>query len=255
MTNPLLETGRRLVIGHRGAAAHAPENTMPSFERAAAAGVDALELDVHLTADGQVVVIHDPTLERTTSGAGAVAAMTLAQIRAADAGARFTRDGTGFPFRAQGVHVPTLDDVLARFSTMPLLIEVKTAAASDALRRTLDRHRAADRCVIGSFDHAALAPFRDPPWHATASQADVQRMLAHVLLRVPLGQARYEALSIPPRWHGLPLPIGVIVRAARARPVHVWTVDAVGEALELWRRGVTGIISNDPAAIIASRRP
>ncbi|HUK64913.1 MAG TPA: glycerophosphodiester phosphodiesterase family protein, partial [Dongiaceae bacterium] len=107
MTNPLLDPGARLVIGHRGAAAEAPENTMASFERAAELGVDALEFDVHVTADGHAVVIHDPTLRRTTDRDGAVAALTLEQLRAADAGARFTRDGATFPFRGRGVRVPT----------------------------------------------------------------------------------------------------------------------------------------------------
>jgi glycerophosphoryl diester phosphodiesterase len=255
VTNPLLDPGRRLVIGHRGAAAEAPENTLPSFERAAAIGVDALEFDVHVTADGHAVVIHDPTLRRTTGRDGAVASLTLEQLRAADAGARFTLDGRSFPFRGRGVRVPTVEEVLVRFPAMPLLIELKTAAASEALRRTIARHAAEDRCVIGSFDDAAVAPFRAPPWHVTASQADVLRLLAQLFLGRPPGAARYEALSIPPTWHGLPLPVGRIARASRARgrPVHIWVVDSPHAARRLWARGACGIISNDPAAIVPGR--
>lgn len=243
------------MIAHRGAAAHAPENTLASFAAAVDAGADALEFDVHLSADGQVVVIHDPTLARTTDGEGAVAELSLARIQAADAGARFTRDGRTFPFRDRGIRVPTLDEVLARFPATPLLIEVKTAAASDALRRTLDRHGAARRCVVGSFDHRALEPFRADPWRASASQAEMVRLLAHVLFRRPLGAPRYHAISIPPRWRGLPLPLGRIARAARGLgiPVHVWVVDDPGAARRLWRCGVTGIITNDPAAILEVR--
>jgi glycerophosphoryl diester phosphodiesterase len=251
----LLDPRARPVIAHRGASAHAPENTIPAFERALAAGADALEFDVHLSADERVVVIHDPTLDRTTDATGTLAALPLAKIQLADAGARFTRDGRDFPFRGRGARVPTVEEVLERFPTVPLLIELKTRAASAALRRALARFGAADRCVMGASDDAALDPFREAPWHACASEAEAQRMLRHVWLRRPLGEVRYEALSIPPRWHVLPLPIAGIARAAGARgmPVHVWVVDSPAAAHGLWRRGVCGIISNDPGAIRAAR--
>jgi glycerophosphoryl diester phosphodiesterase len=255
VTLALLDPAARLVIGHRGASAHAPENTIPSFERAVAAGADAIEFDVHLSADGQPVVIHDPTLARTTDIFGEIARLPLAAIREADAGARFTRDGTDFPFRGKGVRVPTVDEVLERFPRTPMIIELKTAGVAAALQRTLRRHRADQQCVIGSFDRAALEIFRAPPWHVSASKSEVQRLLAHLLVRFPLGDARYEALSIPPSWQYFPLPIEGIARIARARgiPTHVWVVDSQGRAQELWQAGVCGIISNDPAAMVAAR--
>ena len=255
MTLPLLDPSARPVVAHRGAAAHAPENTLASFEAAIDAGADALEFDVHLSADGHVVVIHDPTLARTTDRSGTVAEMPLARIQAADAGARFTRDGRTFPFRGRGVRVPTLDEVLARFPSTPLLIEVKTTAATDALRRTLGRHGAAHHCVVGAFDHRALEPFRAEPWRSSASHADMLRMLSHVLIRRSLGAPSYRAIAIPPRWRGLPLPIGGIARAAGRHgiPVHVWVVDDPNAARRLWRLGVAGIITNDPAAILDAR--
>ena len=249
----LLDPAARPVIGHRGAAAHAPENTIVSFERAVADGADAIEFDVHLSADGHVVVIHDPTLDRTTDATGAVADLTLDRIRAADAGARFTLESGAQPYRGRDVRVPTLPEVLERFPALPMLIEIKTARARQAVRRTLEAHDAASRCVIGSFDHAALAIFRHTPWHASASQRDMLRMIAHVALGVPLGPSRYEALSIPTHWRGIPLPIARITRAARAlgRPVHIWVVDTAPEARRLRELGVAGIITNDPAALIS----
>lgn len=253
----LLDPAARPVIGHRGAAAHAPENTILSFERAVADGAMAIELDVHATADGHAVVIHDPTLERTTDGTGAVAELTLERVQAANAGARFTRDGVTFPYRARGVRVPTLAEVLDRFPELPMIIEIKSARASRAVLETLDRRDAAPRCLIGSFEHAALAPFRAPPWHASASQRDVVRMIAHATLGLSLNGEPYDALSIPPDWHALPLPIGPIARAARAlgRPVHIWVVDEPREARRLRDLGVAGIITNDPAAILTDARP
>ena len=253
----LLDPAARPVIGHRGAAALAPENTLISFERAVADGADAIEFDVHVSADGHVVVIHDPTLDRTTDGTGAVAELTLERIRAADAGARFTRDGVEHPYRGRGVRVPTLTEVLDRFPALPMLIEIKTVRAREAVRRTLEAHGAASRCVIGSFDHAALAIFRAPPWHASASQRDMLRMIAHITLGLPLGHSRYEALSIPTHWKGLPLPVARITRSARAlgRSVHIWVVDDPREARRLRDIGVAGIISNDPAAILSGAPP
>ena len=145
--------------------------------------------------------------------------------------------------------------MLTRFPTTPMLIELKTARASAAVARVVHRHRAEDRCLIGSFDRAALEPFRAPPWHACASQPEVQRLLAHLFLRIPLGPVRYEALSIPPEWHGFPLPVRGIARVARARgvAVHIWVVDSPRRARQLWDAGVSGIISNDPAAILGAR--
>ena len=98
--NPLLDPAARLVIAHRGSSAEAPENTLPAFEAAVARGADAIELDVRLTADGAPVVIHDATLDRTTDRTGPVAALTLAELRAVDAGWHFTPDlGHTHPYR------------------------------------------------------------------------------------------------------------------------------------------------------------
>jgi glycerophosphoryl diester phosphodiesterase len=103
-----------IIVAHRGAAAQAPENTMEAFRLGVEAGADAIELDVHLTADGQLAVIHDETLERTTDRTGRVADLTMEQIREADAGATFSRAGdSGFPFADRGLTVPTLPEVLA----------------------------------------------------------------------------------------------------------------------------------------------
>ena len=249
----LLDPAARPVIGHRGAAAHAPENTIVSFERAIADGADAIEFDVHVSADGHAVVIHDPTLDRTTDATGPVANMTLDRIRAADAGARFTLDSGERPYRGQGVRIPTLSEVLERFPALPMLIEIKTARARQAVRRTLEAHDASSRCVIGSFDHAALAIFRHAPWHASASQRDMVRMIAHASVGLPLGRSRYEALSIPTHWRSILLPIARITRAARTLgcPVHIWVVDSAPEARRLRGLGVAGIITNDPAAMIS----
>jgi glycerophosphoryl diester phosphodiesterase len=105
---------RPRVFGHRGAAGVAPENTVPSFALAVALGADYLELDVHATRDGEIVVLHDAELDRTTDGHGRVCEHTWAEVAALDAGWQFTHDGRGFPYRGQGVRVPRLAEVQPR---------------------------------------------------------------------------------------------------------------------------------------------
>jgi glycerophosphoryl diester phosphodiesterase len=149
-----------MVVGHRGAAAHAPENTMESFRLGAEMGADAIELDVHLTADGQLAVIHDETLDRTTDRTGRIADVTMDEIREADAGATFARAGdSGFPFAGRDHRVPTLDEVLAWLpDDLGLVIEIKARAAADAVVEAVRGHavRSSGRLSVISFDEAAI---------------------------------------------------------------------------------------------------
>ena len=131
----LLDPSAHPVIGHRGNRAHAPENTLESLQEAVALGVDAVEFDVQVSSDGVLLLMHDLTIDRTTSGGGAVATQTFAALRMHDAGARFTSDhGRTFPWRDRGVVMPTFDEVVEALPrTLPLIVELKTPAASAAL--------------------------------------------------------------------------------------------------------------------------
>lgn len=254
--NPLLAFDARLVIGHRGAAAEAPENTLESFRLALAQGADALELDVHLSADGVPMVIHDPDLRRTTDRADAVLARTAAELQAADAGHRFTPDGgRTFPYRGRGVRIPTLEEVVQAFPDVPLLIELKTVAVQHAVRHLLERHDAVARCIPASAHDAALDAFRAAPWRYGASAAEIARLYFGTACRLPRPTAGYRLLAVPYRHRGLPVPTTWFVRAARALgcPVHVWTVDDPRVARALWARGATGIVTNRPGVIAAAR--
>jgi glycerophosphoryl diester phosphodiesterase len=135
------------VVAHRGASAFAPENTVASYKWAMERGSTAHECDVHLTSDGEIVVIHDDTLDRTTSGTGRVDATTLASIRSLDAGSWFHRKFTGEP-------VPTLDDVLEVTRGTVLVVEIKEGPGMvEAIRDLLDARQQRDEVVIFSFDH------------------------------------------------------------------------------------------------------
>lgn len=149
-----------IVVAHRGASTQAPENTMEAFRLGIEAGADAIELDVHLSADGQLAVIHDESLDRTTDATGRVAELTMDRIREADAGARFTRpDDSGFPFAGKGLKVPTLPEVLEWLPEgVGLVVEIKARAAADAVVEALRDHRvrATGRLAVISFDEAAI---------------------------------------------------------------------------------------------------
>lgn len=253
--NPLLDPARRLVIGHRGAAGAAPENTIAGFELALAQGADALELDVRVTADGVPVVLHDPTLDRTTDGAGAVAGLPLAAVRQADAGHRFTPDGHTFPWRGRGLGVPTLAEVLDVFSSAPLLLELKTPAAGPAVRLLLEERHAIDRCVVASFHRAALKPFPHPPFRRGATRTGTARLWVAALVGLPLRAGACDLLAVPERWHGIPVATRRLIRMAHAAgcPVHVWTVNDARAARRLWSRGVSGIVTDYPARLVALR--
>ena len=148
-----------LVVAHRGANTAAPENTLEAFRLAVEAGADAIELDVHLTADGELAVMHDETLDRTTDRSGSIATLTMKEIRAADAGHQFPGDEGSFPFRGKGLSVPTFAEVLDWLPDgIGLVVEVKTPAATDATVEALrsSRVRAADAATLISFDEKTI---------------------------------------------------------------------------------------------------
>src|SRR5579884_3002013 len=161
---PYVVHERPLFFAHRGGAALAPENTLPAFERAVALGADALELDIQTTREGEIVVIHDWTVQRTTDGAGAVSSCTLDELRRLDAGYRFTPDGgRTFPFRGQGIVVPTLREVLERFPGVRINIDLKesTPPREERLWALLQELGAEERTLVASGDqHAPIARFR-----------------------------------------------------------------------------------------------
>lgn len=255
--NPLRDLDARLVIGHRGDSAHAPENTLDSFQRALAAGADAIELDVRVTRDGVPVVIHDESLLRTTGTPSLVATLTLAEVRQSDAGATFRVDrGTSFPFRGHGLTVPTLSSVLEEFRGVPKIIEVKVPAAVDATRRAIRAAGALSEVLVASNDDSAVGPFRDGSVATGSSMSDVLRLLRRALWPGGPAALPYEAICIPRWYNGIPVPVRQLARVVRRAGVttHVWTIDAPELAVGLWKAGVQGIITNRPALMVEARR-
>jgi glycerophosphoryl diester phosphodiesterase len=252
----LRDPAARPVIGHRGNRAHAPENTIPSLLEAVALGVDGVEFDLHVSRDGVLVLMHDDTLERTTNGRGPLALRTLAELHELDAGANFSPDGRRYPWRGRGAQIPTFDSVIESLPRdLPLIIELKTPAAAPFLLDAVKRHALADRIIVAGFDPASTRPLRDAGFWLGASTPDVAKLLVPALLRRAIPRPWFQAMCIPPSYHGMPVPIGALVRATRPYGVvtHVWTVNHPAEAQRLWRAGVNGIISDDPGLILAAR--
>jgi len=256
MSHPLLDLTSRPVVGHRGNSAHAPENTLESFRQAVALGVDALEFDVRLTRDGEVVVIHDHTVTRTTGEAGVVAELTLDELRRLDAGATFTKNGhRDFPYRGRGIGISTLAEVLAEFPTMPMLIELKVVEVGAPARAVIARANADERCIAASFRPEALVPFEEDGVAVSSPPASIAPMCLPALPGRRYTTLPFQTMSLPRVYRGIPVPLHALARATEPAgvPLHVWTVNAPAVALKLWRAGVRGILSDDPATILRAR--
>ncbi|HEY7451467.1 MAG TPA: glycerophosphodiester phosphodiesterase [Candidatus Limnocylindria bacterium] len=153
-----------LVVAHRGASQAVPENTMEAFQAGVDAGADAIELDVHMTADGALAVIHDPTLDRTTDRTTTVATATLADIKVADAGWAFPGEQSDYPFRGKGMTIPTLPEVVAWLPAgIGLAVEIKAPAAAEAVVGALagSAVRESRQVTVMSFQEGAIDRVRE----------------------------------------------------------------------------------------------
>jgi len=234
--------GRLVNIAHRGASAAAPPNTLAAFEKAVELGADGIEFDVHLSADGVLVVIHDFNVDDTTDGSGRVAEMTLAQLKQLDAGSRFD------PAFA-GERIPTLEEVLETVGSRLLLnIELKCFSLRDnglerAVITQVRRHNLDNRVLLSSFNPLSL------------------RRAKKIAPRIPVGLLYAPWLPLPLRraWlaplvpHEARHPEHTLVDAhymawARRRGyrVNAWTVNDPNEMRRLIDLGVDGIITPVP---------
>ena len=248
MQNPLLDVGARLVIAHRGNRIAAPENTLVALAEAEQLGADALEFDVHTTRDGVPVLMHDPTVDRTTNGTGRVDSYSLAELRALDASRTHPR-GEG------PVPVPALEEVLDRFRNLPLVIEIKDVRAIEPATRLVRAFNAQHRIVIGSAELAVMNNLYTTGLSACASMRDALRLMPFALFGGTPATPVFRVLSLTPHYLGLPVPVVRLAAAARRAnvPTQVWTVNDPRLARHLWAGGVAAIITDDPGAMLRER--
>ena len=237
------------VIAHRGDSAHRPENTLASIASALELGVSAVEIDVQLTRDGRVVVIHDPSVDRTTSGRGDVRQLTLAEIRALSAGYP-SRFGSAY----QGEHVPTLAEVLGLLRDRArALIEIKRESVTDdatggvealtiAEIRRLDM---ADKVALISFDQRAILRARE-----LAPEISRGRIFGRTTPVELLADARATGSEVV-------MPHKSLLSEALVTPAHeaglkvaTWVVDDPEELKPLARFGLYGVGSNRPGVLL-----
>src|SRR5215210_1399867 len=242
-------------LAHRGVSRVAPENTLEAFGAAVESGAGGLELDVHLTRNGHVVVIHDSTVDRTTGVTGAVAEMTLDELRTLDAGQNFSPDDVGtFPYRGRNVRVPTLVEVLREFPGVAVNIDMKAdrpgieAAVFGALREA----GAGGHALVVSSRLGAVRRFRRISGGTISTGASRWEVgVFHLFSRLYLERLlrpAYDALQVPPRYRGIPLVTRRFVEAAHARGVRVdaWTINGADEMRRLLELGVDAIVTDWP---------
>ena len=272
---------RPLNIAHQGGEAEAPSSTLYALEIAVAGGADALELDVHATADGHLVVLHDPTVDRTTNGSGAVDSLTLAELRALDAAHWFVPGegvvagrgdadyvwrgvaiGEAPPprgFTAADFTIPTLADVFERFPATLINVDIKqtvpvTRPYEQALADLIAAYDREDSTMVASFSDEALLTFRRAAAGVATSASPAEVLTFWTAVQggaAPAEDVPYEAFQVPLTYEGVTVVDAAFVALAHdcGVAVHVWTIDDAPTMTALLDMGVDGVVTNRPSVL------
>lgn len=259
----LTESDETTVIAHRGGAALAPEGTLEAFQKADELGVDILEYDAHLTADDELVVIHDETVDRTTNGSGKVNEMSLEEVQSLDAGYNFKDENGEFSYRNKGVYIPTIQEVFEAFSHTKHLIELKDTNDPEryetlikemwALIEEYDMH---DKVMVASFDHDINEAFSKISDGTVAIGAGEQEAVKFVLPIKIFGNALYnpsaDAFQLPTEYEGIDLADSNLLEGAANRAVKIgyWTINDEKTMCDLIELGVHGILTDNPELLL-----
>jgi glycerophosphoryl diester phosphodiesterase len=253
---------RPLVFAHRGGCALGPENTLAAFDAGLATGADGLELDVHLSADGVLVVCHDATLDRTTAESGRLTIKTAAQLTAIRAGREFPAIAAGRDTATADPNlltIPTLRAVFARYPDTRIIVEMKvdTDEMGQALASEVRAADAAHRvCAAGAGLRSLRAARRAlPEMASSASSPEVRLALYRSWLRWPASRAAYGGYQVP-EYAGATRVVSprFIDHAHRAGlPVQVWTVDDEDDMRRLLTWGADALITNRPDVAVRVR--
>lgn len=233
----LEQPGSVLALAHRGGARHPDliglENTLTAFRHAVALGYRYLETDVHATADGVLLAIHDEVLDRVTDRTGEVGRLRYAEVRRARVGGR--------------EEIPALTDVLDALPGVRLNVDVKSDAAVRPLAELIAARGLHDDVLVGSFVGSRLREFRRLTAGRVATSASPAEVVAFVAAPSPLaGRAAYDALQVPHRRGPLTVATARLVRRAHAagKHVHVWTVDEPDAVRRLVDLGIDGLVTD-----------
>ncbi len=243
------------VIAHRGGEGHWPGNTMYAFERAMKMGVDVLELDIHMTNKGDLVVMHDDKVDATTDKKGLIKEMSLSQVQALDAGYRWKR-GDDFPYRGIGIKVPTLADVFGAFPQMRMNIEIKQAKPSPVQKfcEMIESHKIPkDNLLVASMSDEVIHEFRDRCRGIATSTAKLES--AEFILRDRLTGGKFkprhaDVIQMIDKFKLIDASFVQRVHQHRL-PVHAWTVNEPDNMRNMIKAGVDGIITDYPGPLLA----
>ena len=250
-----------LTFAHRGGAGLWPENTLEAFRGALELGCSHLETDLRVSRDGEIVIMHDALLDRTTDGSGPVSARTLAELKQLDAGYRFSPDGKTFPRRGQGITIPTFAELVAAAPGVCFNVEIKERGSIDlprALLAFIERHGITDRVIVAAEQHQLVRDFRRLSAGRIATSASrrealqfwfASRLQLTAFLRLP-----YQALQIPVRFGNQEIVTPRLLDAAHREglAIHVWTIDDATEMNRLLDLGVDGLMSDYPDRLRAT---
>jgi glycerophosphoryl diester phosphodiesterase len=243
----------RRLYAHRGASAERPENTMVAFQRAMDIGVDALEMDVHLTRDATLIVAHDDSAQRTTGARVVWSELDLADAQHLDAGWGFVATDGSRPFAGQGICAPTFEEVLVTFPDVHINVDIKGARAVEIMLELVRRMKAEARVTLASFQLRTAVECRRRGYggETALSQGEVATLLSlpgllwrqlpftGTAAQIPTkqGPIRFDRASFIAKCHSLGLR------------VDFWVIDDRTEAQRLLELGADGIMTNDPATI------
>ncbi len=243
-----------LVIAHQGGNDLWPGNTLFAMQQADDLGVDVLEMDLHITKDGELVLIHDETVDDTTDGTGVVEEMTLAEIQQLDAGYDWSPDDGGtYPFRGLGITIPTLEEIFQTFPDYRMTIEIKKTEGSMAepFCDLIREYEMQDRLVVASFHDERMDDFRQVCPEVATSSARQETTTFVLLTKVFMGRIyspQFQSLQVPRENSGITVLTPSFVRAAHERSLAVepWTIDNPDEMRQLIEWGVDGIMTDRP---------
>ncbi len=249
------------VYAHMGGDGVWPGDTMFAYDQSAQLGVDGFDMDAHITQDGQIVLIHDESVNRTTDGNGQVENMTLAEIKKLDAAYKWTNDsGVSFPYRGKNIGVPTLEEVFAKYPQMRYLIEIKLTKTPMALPlcTLIHQYNLQGQVIIASFHDDAMKNFRETCPDVATSAAKTE-VTAFVLLgKVGLSgliSPQYQSLQVPfetSETYGIPVMTEAFIRSAHAKnlKVETWTLDDPELFKQYAAWGLDGVDTDRPDLIM-----
>lgn len=257
---PVLRNDRPLVMAHRGRSAFTPESTFQAFQEAHALGVDFLETDAHLTKDGEVVLFHDTTLDRTTNGTGRLVDYTLTELEQFDMGYWFQPPalaGTDeYPHRGAGMRVQTLGAILDAFPDVRVNVDLKDKFPALPARaaEVLSAHDAVERVIVGSFRQKQIKRFRTlSPAVTSAGPFEVLKFyLGCKFGRLSTKSRPFHALQVPVHVGPLHLVTPKTIRQAHARGIAVqpWVINDPAQMRTLLAWGVDGLFTDDPETLL-----